>query len=309
MVFMIRVCRALTIASLTALAAAGCGSGAATDGTAAEGKVAVSAAFYPLQFAAERVGGDLVHVTPLTKPGAEPHDLELAPKEVADLQRADLVVYEKGFQPAIDEAVDSLDKGVGFDVSTAADLSLEPTEHEGHDHAETGPDPHFWLDPTRLGKVATALATELATKDPANATAYKTNAETLVGELTTLDGEFKAGLATCASKDLVVSHAAFAYLADRYGLHQEAINGISPDVEPNAATMARIVTHVKEAKVSTIYAETLTSPAIAETLARETGAKVAILDPIEGITKESKGANYLEIMRSNLATLKVGQQC
>jgi zinc transport system substrate-binding protein len=269
----------------------------------------VSAAFYPLQFAAERVGGDLVHVTPLTKPGAEPHDLELAPKEVADLQRADLVVYEKGFQPAIDEAVDSLDKGVGFDVSTAADLSLEPTEHEGHDHAETGPDPHFWLDPTRLGKVATALATELATKDPANATAYKTNAETLVGELTTLDGEFKAGLATCASKDLVVSHAAFAYLADRYGLHQEAINGISPDVEPNAATMARIVTHVKEAKVSTIYAETLTSPAIAETLARETGAKVAILDPIEGITKESKGANYLEIMRSNLATLKVGQQC
>lgn len=302
--------------ALPLLAACGAGAESGTGSGSGADKgdgVTVSAAFYPLVFAAERVGGSHVEVRSLTKPGAEPHDLELTPKDVAALRSDDLVVYTKGFQPAVDDAVAAIDGERTFDVATVADLTLEAGD-DGHDHASEpagghAPDPHFWLDPVRFGAAVTALGKSLAEKDPTHANDYTENAATLVSELTALDDEFRTGLATCASKDLVTGHAAFAYLADRYGLHQEGIAGLSPDAEPNAAQMASIVEHVKEHGVRTIYAETLVSPALAETLARETGAKVAVLDPLEGLTDESAGKDYLEVMRSNLATLRTGQQC
>lgn len=183
---------------------------------------------------------------------------------------------------------------------------------DGHDHGdeERGPgDPHFWLDPTRLADVTTAVAEHLATKDPAGATTYRANAESLVKELTTLDGELEQGLTTCTNRDLVTGHAAFAYLADRYDLHQVGIAGLSPDQEPDATTMKELTEHIAEHKVKTVYAETLVSPALAETLARETGATVKVLDPLEGLTDSSAGKDYLEVMRSNLATLRTGQGC
>ena len=268
--------------------------------------VSVVAAFYPLQFAAERVGGDLVTVTGLTKPGAEPHDLELSPQQIAELSRADVVFYEGGFQPAVDEAVAQVDAGRAMDVSASARLITDTTSATD---STPGTDPHFWLDPTRLADVATAMGAQLAKADPANATAYTANAQRLVGELTTLDGELRAGLATCANRDLVTSHAAFGYLADRYDLTQVPISGISPEAEPDARAIQQVAERVRALGVTTVYSETLVSPALAETIARETGAKVAVLDPIEGLTDANTGANYLSIMRTNLQTLQTGQEC
>ncbi|WP_353953447.1 metal ABC transporter substrate-binding protein [Knoellia sp. S7-12] len=304
------------------LALSACGSSTDTpDASGGGDTVAVSAAFYPLAYAVERVGGDHVTVTSLAKPGAEPHDVELTPRDIIEVGKSSLTVYEKGFQPAVDEAVKQVDAAKTLDVATAVDLTIKATD-DGHDHAAgsegdghaeegqaDGIDPHFWLDPTRYASAVKAIATKLAEVDKANAAAYAKNADAFVAELTTLDADFTAGLKTCANRDLVTGHAAFAYLADRYDLHQEGIAGLSPDAEPNAAAMKEIVEHVREHKVSTVYAETLVSKDLTETIAKETGASVAVLDPIEGLTDASAGTNYVEVMRSNLATLKKGQDC
>ena len=295
-------------------------SGCATSGGRDASKLEVAAAFYPLEYAVSRVGGDHVDVTSLTKPGAEPHDVELTPRQVGSVAGADLVVYEKHFQPAVDDAVQGQAKDHAFDVSPAARLTLVATEddhaHAGEsaaeheDHAAEGaPDPHFWLDPLRYADVGDAIAAELGRRDPAHATAYSTNAQVFRAELTALHEEFTAGLARCAVRDLVTSHAAFGYLAEAYGLTQESITGLTPDAEPNPAAMAALTTHIRDSGATTVYAETLVSTAVARTLARETGARLAVLDPLEGITSASAGRDYPSVMRANLATLVAGQEC
>ncbi len=314
-------------AAATALLLTGCGSDDAQAG-AADG-VAVAAAFYPLQWAAERVGGDRVDVTSLTPPGAEPHDLELTPQDVASLSEADLVVYLEGFQAAIDEAVAEAGDAA-WDAGQAADLSLTTTEEHGHEgeteaehaehaeeehaeeeHAEGGEatDPHFWLDPTRLADVGDALADRLAEVDPDGADAFRDNAATLRSDLEALDAEMQDGLADCAVTTLVTSHDAFGYLADRYGLEVVGISGLSPSAEPTAASLAEIADLVQERGVTTVYTETLVDPAVAETVAEEAGVQTAVLDPLEGLTDESAGGDYLEVMRADLATLREGQSC
>jgi len=265
-----------------------------------DARMPVTAAFYPLQFVAERVGGEHVRVTSLTRPGVEPHDLELTPKQVGSLADADSVLYLHGFQPAVDEAVRTEAPDAALDVGPAAQLTL--TSHGA-------PDPHFWLDPTRLAEVADAVADDFSARDPGNAAAYRANADALEAELNSLDEEIGRGLSTCRTRELVTGHAAFGYLAERYGLHQEGVAGVSPDIEPDAATLRDLSAHVRRAKVGTVYAESLVSPALAETVAREAGVRVAVLDPLEGITTASKGRNYLEVMRANLATLRAGQEC
>jgi zinc transport system substrate-binding protein len=301
--------RLLPLTACAVLAIGGCGGAWGTEQAAADGRMPVTASIYPLQFAAERVGGEHVDVTLLTRPGTEPHDLELTPKAVARLARSSAVVYLAGFQPAVDEAVASQARDAAVDVSGAADLTLAASDdHEEH-AGEGARDPHFWLDPQRMAAVATALGEAFAERDPSNAAAYRANATSLVADLDTLDAEFRDGLARCASTDLVTSHAAFRYLAARYGLSQEGIAGIAPDVEPNAATIRDLTHHVRETGATTVYAESLVSPALAETVARETGARVAVLDPLEGLTDASPGSDYLEVMRADLRTLREGQRC
>ena len=283
-------------AVLAVLAVTACGSDSGATGAGSSERLEVTAAFYPLQWASERVGGDHVVVRGLTKPGAEPHDLELTPKAVGELAASDVVVYLHGFQPAVDDAVSTQARDAGFDVSRAADLSIPG-------------DRHFWVDPVRLGAVATELGETFAARDPANAADYRSNAGAVVADLRALDGELRAGLENCESQEIVTGHAAFGYLADRYGLGQAGITGISPDDEPDAATLRELAEHVRAEGITTVYAETLLSPALAETIARETGTRVAVLDPLEGITDTSAGADYLEVMRANLRTLREGQRC
>lgn len=295
--------RRLLVAPLivAALALSACGSaGGAADGKAG-GKIAIVASFYPLEFATQQIGGDFVSVTSLTKPGAEPHEVELTPRDVASVSKAGLVVFEKGLQGAVDKAVESQAGDRALDVAPTANLDLKL--------ASGATDPHFWLDPQRYSGVARAIAERLALLDPAHRADFEKNAKLFQDKLATLGKEFTSGLASCEREDIVTSHSAFGYLADRFGMRQIAINGLSPGQEPSAAALAEVSVYAKSHGVTTVYAETLVSPAIARTVADETGAAMATLDPIEGLTDTSAGEDYFEVMRSNLKTLRAGQGC
>lgn len=291
----------LVVASAT-LALAGCG-GSDGGGDAAQTPQVISS-FYPLQFVAERVAGDLATVSSLTAPGVEPHDLELTPRAVASVGEADLVLYLKGFQPAVDEAVQQQAAGSAvLEVGTVAGLDLA-----GHED-DPGRDPHFWLDPTKLAAVAEAVGDALADADDEHAQTFRDNASALVEELTLLDADLRAGLSTCVNRTLVVSHEAFGYLAARYDLEQVGVAGLSPDDEPSPAQIADLASLVRDRGVRTVYHETLASPEIAETIAAEAGVQTSVLDPIEGLTDDSAGSDYLEVMRANLTSLQSGQPC
>jgi len=294
-----------------ALAAGQALTGCSTVGSASRspGTVTVTASFYPIAFAVQQIGGSRVSVTSLTKPGAEPHDVELSPKDVAGLIRSSLVVYAKGFQPAVDTAVDQEAQDHALDVTPVANLDLAAPPEKGKQQQAGAKDPHFWLDPQRYAAVAEPIAERLASADPAHAAEYRSNAKEFADKLTKLDSDLRAGTASCRIKELVTSHAAFGYLSERYGFTQVPITGLSPDAEPSAAKLAEVADYVRAHHITTIYAETLVEPAFADTVARSTGATVATLDPIEGLTSASAGADYLEVMRSNLAVLKAGQQC
>ncbi|KAB1135123.1 zinc ABC transporter substrate-binding protein [Micromonospora sp. AMSO12t] len=312
--------RTLAVAA-TALLALGGVTACSDDGTtgADPQRVDVVAAFYPLQFLAERIGGDAVKVSNLVKPGAEPHDLELNPGQVGQVAEAELVVLLKGFQPALDEAVEQNAKERAFDVSTVQpllDAAAGGHDHEGGEHAhpeepghEEGgaKDPHLWLDPTRLATVGDKLAERLGRADPDRAADYTTRAKALRVELEKLDAEFTAGLKTCQRREIVVSHTAFGYLTGRYQLEQIGITGLSPDNEPSPQRLAQVAQEAREHKATTIFFETLVSPKVAETIAAEVGAKTAVLDPLEGLS--TGGGDYLSVMRTNLATLRTALSC
>ncbi|MFJ8690155.1 metal ABC transporter substrate-binding protein [Micromonospora wenchangensis] len=305
--------RALTAA--TALLALTGLTACSTEGAGADpDRVDVVAAFYPLQFVAERVGGDAVTVTNLAKPGAEPHDLELNPRQVGQVSEAELVFYLKGFQPAVDEAVAQNAADRAFDVTTVAplrDATAGGHEHEGedgHEEESGGKDPHLWLDPTRLAAVADKLAERLGAVDPDRAADYTGRARTLRGELEKLDAEYTAGLKTCQRREIVVSHAAFGYLTERYQLEQIGLTGLTPDTEPAPQRLAEVAREARAHGATTIFFETLVSPKVAETIAAEVGAKTAVLDPIEGLSADG-GGDYLSVMRTNLTTLRTALGC
>jgi zinc transport system substrate-binding protein len=302
--------RRLLPALLLLPALTGCGG----DSAGADGKLSVVTAFYPLQFVSERIGGDAVTVSTLTKPGAEPHDVELTARQVGEIADAGVIVYLGGFQPAVDDAVKQNGGDRAFDATTAVEMI---TAQEADDHAEEdvasageeqgGTDPHVWLDPIRLASIADQVAGRLGKADPAHAADFTARAATLRTELTALDGEFTTGLAGCARRELVTSHTAFGYLASRYELTQIGITGIDPETEPSPQRLADVAAEAREHGTTTIFFETLVSPKVAETIAKEVGAKTAVLDPIEGLTDDS--ADYFSVMRANLTALKLGLEC
>lgn len=290
------------------------------DSATSEDGIQVAAAFYPLQYVAARVAGEHAEVSNLTAPGGEPHDLELTPQETADVASADLVVFEHGFQPQVDEAIETNASGATVDVAEVVDLHPseahedehqdehegESEEHADHDHGDV--DPHFWHDPLLMADLADAVADELADVDPDHADDYRANADAVRADLETLDQEFTDGLAQCERHDVVVSHDAFGYL-DRYGLHFEPIAGLSPDAEPTPADLAHLQELIEDEGITTVFYESLVSPDIAEQLAQDTGVDTAVLDPIEGLTDQTVDEDYLSLMRSNLSALQGANGC
>ena len=307
--------RAVTAAVL--LLASACGQAAPAADRSPAGQLQIVAAFYPFQFVAERVAGDHAVVTSLTAPGAEPHDLELTPKQVASVSEASLVIYEKSFQAAVDGAVAQSGNPNVLDTATVVPLvplaqpagGDDHTAADGEDHESSGLDPHVWLDPNNMITITEAVRDHLVALDPAHAADYRENADRLDNELKALDSSYRTGLKSCRLKEFITTHAAFGYMSRRYGLEQVGINGLSPDSEPSPARIAEVQQIAEQHHVTTIFYETLVSPAIAQSIAGDLGLRTDVLDPIEGITDHSRGDDYLAVMESNLAALRKANSC
>jgi zinc transport system substrate-binding protein len=278
------------IAGLVGLVGLAAGCGSSSRGSGQGSRTTVVAGFYPLAFAAQEIGGDRVDVTNLTPAGAEPHDLEVSPRQVQDVRSADLVLLlGHGFQPQLEDASGSSPRVLRL-------LDVPGLKRFPND------DPHVWLDPSRFALVADRIGEALHA--PARTRRF-------VRRLARLDAEYRRGLAHCARHEILTSHEAFAYLAARYGLRQIAITGLTPEAEPTPGALSNVVSAVRRTHATTVFFEPLVSPRIAESVARETGTRTAVLDPIEGLTpaEEKRGADYFSLMRSNLAGLRKALAC
>jgi zinc transport system substrate-binding protein len=273
--------RTLAVAFLLALpvvALAGC------SDDESDARPTIVASFYPLAWAAEGVAGEDYRVVNLTPPGVEPHDIELTPSDVQTIDDARLVVYVGGgFQPAVEDAVASRD-GRSLDVLDGSS------------------DPHIWLDPVRFARSVAGIARTLGDI---------TAARPALRRLQRLDSEYRVGLGECDRRVIVTTHAAFGELAARYGLTQISLAGSSPEAEPRPRELEDLVDEVRASGATTVFTEPLVSSEVAETVAREAGASVATLDPIEGLSRErlDAGEGYPSVMRSNLAALRKGLGC
>jgi zinc transport system substrate-binding protein len=278
--------RIILVLTLLVAWLSGCG-GSNGGSSSGSGHTEVVASFYPLAWTAEQVAGeDHVQVHNLTSPGTEPHDVELTARDVERIRSADIVLYlGGGFQPAVEDAVDGA-KG------TAVGLLVDPVGH----------DPHVWLDPRRFATIAQRVADALG---------GSADATRLTDELRKLDADYTKGLAHCRRHEIVTAHEAFGYLARRYGLKQVAITGISPEAEPTPRELEHVIDRVRATGATTVFFETLVSPRLAKTVARETGARTDVLNPIEGLTPEqvSHGESYLTVMRENLSAIRRALGC
>jgi zinc transport system substrate-binding protein len=287
----------LAAALLLLFALTGCGALAASGSG-----VQVAAGFYPLQYVAQRVAGNQADVEVLTQPGGEPHDATLSVRETALVAEADVVVVAGGVQPAVDDAVAS-----AAENATVVDTSSPGFETKNAPKIRRD-DPHFWLDPLLMADLGDAVAEALADTDPQHADAYRDHAADLRRDLQRLDHAYADGLADCARTTVVVSHDAFGYL-DRYGLEFAPIAGLSPGAEPTPADLSRLQDLIHAEGITTVFSERLVSPQVAETLADDVGVETAVLDPVEGLTDETRNEDYLSLMRANLAALEKANGC
>ncbi|MEU6085553.1 metal ABC transporter substrate-binding protein [Streptomyces sp. NPDC047085] len=307
--------RLIPAAVITAVTALGTGTLSACSTSAAArntDKFDVVTSFYPMTFLAEQIGGDHVHVTTLTSPGQEPHDLELSPQQIAGIQESDAVLYLKNLQPSVDDAVAQSPVKTKIDAASLTTLEEHGNEvgghaaaHDSHEGEESGgKDPHIWLDPVRYAQVAEGVGNAFAKADPKHAADYQKNTAKLVGKLDALNFEFKQSLAHTKSKVFITTHAAFGYLAERYGLTEEAISGLDPESEPSAARVKDLENMAKADGVTTVFYETLVSDKTAKTVAHDAGLRTDVLDPIEGITDRSRGKDYFSVQEANLKALQ-----
>ncbi len=282
----------------------------AEPASASRSKVSVAAAFYPVAFAAQTVGGTRVGVTNLTPVGAEPHDLELNSDQLDELLEAKVAfVLGSDFQPAVEKAAKRRDGPTVELLPKLVDAKGKRVAKEG----ETGGlDPHVWLDPVLMSQLVGEVERGLAKADPKGAAAYEQNARALQDQLAALDARYRERLTGCERNLLVTSHEAFAYLAARYGLRQEAVAGLSPDTEPDPARLGQLADLARDQGVTTVFTEETVSPRIAETLARDAGGlRTEVLSPLESLSKKERDdhATYFTLMNANLDKLSTALGC
>lgn len=316
---------AFVLAGLT-----GCQEAARTDAPpAAAPRPLVVASFYPLYEFARQVAGDRAEVVSLVPPGVEPHDWEPAPADVGRVEKAALFIYQgAGFDPGAERLAKNLsppgralEATAGLPLFTADQPAHRHDQRHGHGGHEarpvkasestSPPDPHVWLDPTLAQVQVASIRDALAKVDAAGASHYASRAAEYSGKLTALHEAYVRGLERCARREVVVSHAAFSYLARRYELLQVPVTGVAPQAEPSPADLARVVRTVRRLKAKVIFFETLVSARLAETLAAEVGAKTMVLNPIEGLTPEeaNAGKDYVALMQQNLDHLRTALEC
>jgi len=274
---------------------------AARPAAAARSRVSVAAAFYPVAYAAQQVGGRRVAVTNLTPVGAEPHDLELNSDQLDELLEAKVAfVLGSGFQPAVEKAADRRDGPTVELLPNLVDARGKKVAKEGE---SSGLDPHVWLDPVLMSQLVGVVERGLAAADPPSAATYERNTRALQDRLAALDARYRARLSGCARNLLVTSHDAFGYLASRYGLKQQGVAGISPDQEPDPKRLGELAQLARDQGVTTVFTEEVVSPRIAETLARDAGGlRTETLSPLESLSQKERAAkaDYFTLMSTNL---------
>lgn len=271
-------------------------------------KVSVYTSFYAMYDLTKKIGGDKINITNLVPAGTEPHDWEPKPSNIAELEEADVIVYNgAGMEGWIDKILKTLKNEDLVTVETSKEIKLLDNA-QGDEHLKY--DPHVWLNPMNAKKQMEAIKNALVKADPANKSYYEKNYEDNAKKIAELDKKYKDAVEKFTQKNIVVSHEAFGYLCDAYGLKQVAIEGLNAESEPSPARMAEIVKYVKENNVKYIFSEELLSPKVAEAISKETGAKIAILNPLEGIKEEdtNAGKEYFSIMNDNLEILKKALQ-
>ncbi|MEV0845902.1 metal ABC transporter substrate-binding protein [Streptomyces sp. NPDC049954] len=308
---LISVTASAAAAALSVTLLSACSSG---DSGSDDGKLDVTASFYPMAYLAEQIGGAHVDVTSLTKPGQEPHDLEISARQTSKVERSGLILYLKGLQPSVDEVVAQSSVKNKVDAATLTRMeehgdevgghAAAHDEHADHDHEEAGQDPHIWLDPVKYAEVAKGVGKAMEKADPGHAAVYRKNTTALLGKLGKLDTAYAEGLKDTRTKVFITTHAAFGYLAERYGLTEEAISGLNPESEPSPARIKDLHAMAKADGVTTVFYETLVSDKTAKTVAGDSGLRTDVLDPLEGITDKSRGRDYLQVMESNLQALQ-----
>ncbi len=299
---------ALALVLVATLALAACT--ITTQQSATPSKATVIATFYPLQYLAQRIGGDRMEVSSLVPPGAAPHDFEPSPQGIVAIRRASLFVYNgAGLETWATRVVASLPANGPVPVNATWGLPLRNATENGK--GQGGQDPHVWLDPRLYGQQAQIVHDALVRVDPAGAAVYDAHLSNLQVDLAKLETEMRNGLASCRLNTIVSAHEAFGYLAERFGLRQLALAGLSPEVEPSPARMRKLIQEIKETGATYVFFESLTTPAVAQAIARETGAKTLMLNPLEGLTQGQlqAGEDYFNVMRQNLANLRTALEC
>ncbi|MCX6753487.1 MAG: zinc ABC transporter substrate-binding protein [Candidatus Nomurabacteria bacterium] len=278
------------------------------NGIVSNNQIKVVASFYPLYFFTSQIAGDKAIVSNITPAGAEPHDYEPTARDIANVEDSNLLVLNGGgLESWSKNIVTNLKQNKTMVVTAGDGLTTKLLLEEG----ETVTDPHIWLSPILAKQMIDKIENGLSTIDSVNSSYYKSNAQNLKIKLDLLDSEYKQGLTNCKSKDIITSHSAFGYLAQTYNLNQVSIAGLSPEEEPSSKQMADISKFAKDNNVKYIFFESLVSPKLSETIAKEIGAKTLVLNPIEGLTIDeiNSGKDYFSEMRSNLVNLKIALQC
>ncbi|MDB4978362.1 MAG: zinc transporter substrate-binding protein [Candidatus Peribacteria bacterium] len=284
---------------------AGCAGAVPGTPGATSGPLKVVATFYPLAEFSRAVGNGYVDVTTITPAGAEPHDYEPTAQDIGRVQSAAVFLANGG---GVDTWADKADTGNARVLRVQNFLPLDTATGTAN---ESPLDPHVWLDPVLAQTIVTHIRDALTAADPAHVADYEKNATAYTHELQALDTAYKTGLATCGIKSIISSHNAFHYMAKRYGFQLISISGLSPDSEPSAKELAATADTARTNNIRYIFFETLVSPKLAQTIAKEVGADTLVLNPLEGLTSEDirAGKNYLSIMRENLHNLRTAMQC
>lgn len=309
---MAKALRFLAVCLACGLILAGCASTDRRGGVPAAGtgdRIKVTTTIYPLYDFTRNIGGDRVEVFNLLPPGAEPHHWEPTAGDVIKISTSQVFIFcGAGLEPWAENILKNSSNGKTTVVDSSSGVKLLQEGGEQHEggHGKESEDPHIWLDPSNAAIMVDNILSGLVKADPANRDYYTANAQSYKGRLADLDGRYRAALAGARIKYFVVSHDAFGYLAQRYGLEQLPIRGLTADAEPSPARMAEIVDLVRKHGIKHIFYETLVSPAVSKAVARETGAQTLVLNDIAGLSEEeiSQGKNYLTVMEENLENLK-----
>ncbi|CYV88167.1 metal ABC transporter periplasmic protein [Streptococcus suis] len=300
----------LLFLSVSALLLGACGNSTASE----DGKLNIVTTFYPVYEFTKQVVGDEANVDLLVKAGTEVHGYEPSAKDIARIQEADAFVYEnENMETWVHDVEGSIDTEKVNVISATEGMLLLPggeEEHEGHDHSEEGHshayDPHVWLSPERAITLVENIRDSLVAKYPEKKDAFETNAAAYIEKLDALDAKYSETLSAAKQKYFVTQHTAFAYLALDYGLKQVSITGVAADEDPTPSRLAELTEYINKYAIKYIYFEENASKSVAETLAKETGVQLDVLNPLESLTDEDmkNGKDYISVMEDNLTALE-----